>query len=106
LLALNRDGAGNPDNCAEDVPSAIDSGGHNLVAPADIGCSEFNQPSDRTAANPKIGKLAKNGGPTKTIALKKGSPAINKAGNDAPGKDQRGVKHFKRRDIGAFEFRP
>ena len=57
--------------------------------------------------NPKLGTLAANGGPTKTLALLKGSPAINAAG-PAPcdtAKDQRGVKRPQggKCDIGAFE---
>ena len=51
----------------------------------------------------KLGKLATNGGPTKTVALKKGSRAINHAGPDAPELDQRGVKRGKKPDIGAYE---
>ena len=54
--------------------------------------------------NPKLGKLARNGGPTKTVALKKGSPAIGEAKRStAPGKDQRGRKRDRRPDVGAFE---
>ena len=52
---------------------------------------------------PKLGSLKRNGGPTATIARKKGSPAIGNAGGDAPGKDQRGQKRDKNPDIGAFE---
>lgn len=58
-------------------------------------------------ADPKLGPLADNGGPTLTMALLPGSPAID-AGNTsvAPGTDQRG---FPRpaglaADIGAFEY--
>jgi hypothetical protein len=56
---------------------------------------------------PKIGALAKNGGPTQTIALKKHSPAIGNANrHTAPERDQRGKKRDRRPDIGAFERRP
>jgi hypothetical protein len=58
-------------------------------------------------ADPKLGPLADNGGPTLTMALLPGSPAID-AGNTslAPATDQRG---FPRpagvaTDIGAFEY--
>jgi hypothetical protein len=58
-------------------------------------------------ADPKLGPLANNGGPTLTMALLPGSPAID-AGNTslAPATDQRG---FPRpaglaADIGAFEY--
>ena len=60
-----------------------------------------------TFPDPKLGPLADNGGPTLTMALLPGSPAID-AGNTslAPTTDQRG---FPRpaglaADIGAFEY--
>jgi hypothetical protein len=57
--------------------------------------------------DPKIDSLANNGGPTKTMALKTGSPAID-AGDDsaAPDTDQRGVPRpiGSASDIGAFEL--
>jgi hypothetical protein len=50
-----------------------------------------------------IGPLAKNGGPTKTVKLKSGSPAIGFAGS-CPKRDQRGVKRPDEGcDSGAFE---
>jgi Right handed beta helix region len=61
--------------------------------------------ADTTAADPRLGPLADNGGPTQTVALLADSPAINK-GNDAlaPEKDQRGFGRNGFSDIGAFEF--
>jgi hypothetical protein len=60
-----------------------------------------------TGQDPKLDPsgLNNNGGPTDTIALLAGSPAIN-AGNDAvaPAKDQRGLARNGVSDIGAFEF--
>ena len=60
-----------------------------------------------TFTDPKLGPLTNNGGPTLTMALLPGSPAID-AGNTslAPATDQRG---FPRpaglaADIGAFEY--
>jgi predicted outer membrane repeat protein len=55
--------------------------------------------------NPGLGALATNGGPTPTIALLPGSPAIN-AGTSADGvtTDQRGLPRDGQPDIGAFEF--
>jgi len=56
--------------------------------------------------DPKIGKLANNGGPTKTHALLTGSPAIN-AGSDADclTTDQRGVARPRGAhcDMGSYE---
>ena len=66
--------------------------------------------SDRVDLLPseiKIGQLDDNGGPTKTIELRLGSVAVDKADSDAPNRDQRGVKRNDRGgpDIGAFELR-
>lgn len=71
-----------------------------------------------STADPKLGSLADNGGPTKTFALLDGSPAIDSGdttfGASAGDFDQRG-NGFDRRvkttagfaaiDIGAFEFK-
>ena len=77
------------------------SDGFNLDS--DGTCAE--QATDITAADPRIGPLANNGGPTQTVALLSDSPAIND-GNDAlaPETDQRGFGRSGVSDIGAFEF--
>ena len=55
-------------------------------------------------SDPRIGELADNGWPTKTIALRKRSPAIGHASmTTSPNRDQRGVRRDKRPDTGAFE---
>ncbi|HUI88698.1 MAG TPA: FG-GAP-like repeat-containing protein [Anaerolineales bacterium] len=59
------------------------------------------------SGDPELSALANNGGPTQTMALLAGSPAID-AGNDAscPSVDQRGVSRPQGAhcDIGAFEY--
>ena len=57
-----------------------------------------------TAADPLLGPLAGNGGPTPTMALLPGSPAIS-AGSSAAGltTDQRGFGRKDPPDLGAFE---
>ncbi len=54
--------------------------------------------------DPRLGPLVDNNGPTKTMALQPGSPAIN-GGNTAgcPSKDQRGATRSQC-DIGAYEY--
>ena len=84
-----------------DCSGTVTSGGHNLIGNVS-GCSGFTGPGDIVRPNPRIGALADNGGPTKTVALLRRSPAINRAGGDAPNRDQRGHKR-RNPDIGAFE---
>ena len=63
-----------------------------------------------SAADPKLNALASNGGPTQTLALQSGSPALD-AGNDAAASslatDQRGAGFLRivgaHVDIGAYE---
>jgi len=84
LLALNKLGktlapdALGPD-CHAEVAGGIVSQGHNLLVRG-AGCAGFGKPGDRIGVAAKIGPLRGNGGPTKTIALLKHSPAINHAG--------------------------
>jgi CSLREA domain-containing protein len=105
LLALNRliSENGTPSDCDDGGTTGIDSGGHNLRSDASGQCA-FEGSGDLFRSNPRIGQLAENGGPTKTIALGRRSPAINRAGGDAPSTDQRGVGR-QNPDIGAFERR-
>jgi hypothetical protein len=58
-------------------------------------------------ANPKLGPLGNYGGPTLTIALLPGSPAIDAGDNaSAPPTDQRGIPRpvGSVADVGAYEF--
>ena len=81
------------------------SRGHNLAS--DSSCP-FRLPSDLPRTNPLLGPLANNGGPTNTLALLPGSPAINAGGSaGCPATDQRGVPRPPGHcDIGAFQFVP
>jgi hypothetical protein len=101
LVALNS--APFAPDCFADPLDPFDSGGHNLIGD-DSDCPGFDATGDFVNSNPKLGRLKNNGGPTQTVALKKGSPAINKADKQsAPNKDQRGKKRGKKPDIGAYE---
>ena len=55
-----------------------------------------------TTSDPKLGSLGSYGGPTQTIPLLDGSPAINAANVELP-TDQRGFGINGKPDIGAFE---
>ncbi len=107
--------AGLARNCAQAYPAEdwydIDSAGHNLDSGATCG---LDRGTDKSKVDPKLAALASNGGPTQTMALKLGSPAIDKASSlVCPVRDQRGVARVDgngdgavRCDIGAFEFKP
>ncbi len=99
LLAGNRAGS-----ARDDCRGSFDSDGGNLLGETD-DCSGFELGfGDFLSTYPKLGKLKDNGGPTRTVALRKGSPAIGKAiKQDAPKRDQRGRKRDSKPDIGAFE---
>ncbi|MCC7163444.1 MAG: hypothetical protein IT331_13195 [Anaerolineae bacterium] len=99
---------GQPNNCGGKDAGSFNSSGGNLSS--DHSCDTwFIQPGDQKGVNPLIGKLAKNGGPTKTRALLAGSPAIRAAVDckDLFGvtatDDQRQYKRTAPCDIGAFE---
>jgi CSLREA domain-containing protein len=110
VVADNTDtapGAGT-DNCDGSATSL----GTNLE---DLDTCGFDQPKDRTDTDPNLGALANNGGPTDTMALPAGSPAIDVATNtDCPSTDQRGearpadgdANGTPTCDIGAFEREP
>jgi CSLREA domain-containing protein len=103
IIAKNN---GSPD-CFRITP--ITSLGHNIDGGA--GCG-FTNASDKANTDPRLGPLTNNGGPTQTMALLSGSPAID-AGDpaDCPATDQRGVTRPQDGDgsppatcdIGAFE---
>jgi hypothetical protein len=100
-------------NSGGDCEGSISSKGHNLSSDSTCG---FNGPGDMNNTNPMLGPLANNGGPTQTMALLSGSPAID-AGNpsgcaDGQGHllktDQRGEPRPDKEDtngcdIGAYE---
>jgi uncharacterized repeat protein (TIGR01451 family) len=93
-------------NCAG--PGSITSLGNNLE---DANDCHLSGPNDQINTNPGLDPngLQNNGGPTQTIALLPGSPAIDHASTTTfPPTDQRGVPRPQGAapDIGAFEFIP
>jgi len=80
----------------------ITSLGHNLDNAHTCGLAASG---DLTDTDPLLGPLAGNGGPTQTLALLPGSPAIDHGdSNGCPATDQRGFLRLGACDIGAFEF--
>jgi gliding motility-associated-like protein len=69
------------------------------------GDADRSLPTSIRTVNPLLLPLADNGGPTRTMALQKGSPAIDAGSNCTP-TDQRGQKRVGKCDIGAFEYIP
>jgi CSLREA domain-containing protein len=97
--------AGTAAPAAENCNGAgVKSAGHNLDST--IQCN-FGAVGDKQNAEPLLGPLGDNGGPTATQALDPASPAID-AGTDCPPTDQRGVARPQGAgcDIGAFELVP
>jgi uncharacterized repeat protein (TIGR01451 family)/CSLREA domain-containing protein len=101
-IVSNPQGGG--DNCDSSggLPA---SQGNNIEDDAGQSC-QFTDPNDQSGVDPKLGPLADNGGPTQTMALQSGSPAIDR-GATVPSvtTDQRGVSRPQgpAYDIGAFE---
>jgi hypothetical protein len=80
--------------------------GYNLCSDDTAGLSA---PGSLNHTDPKLDPLADNGGPTPTLALLWGSPAIDAGSDvDCPLVDQRGRARpaLAHCDIGAFEFVP
>jgi hypothetical protein len=92
-----------------DLNGTFVSNGFNLIGDSTLARISPAQISDQEGSasspiNPLLGPLANNGGPTQTMALLANSPAVNKAGTDAPERDQRGLLRPDAPDIGAFEL--
>lgn len=93
-------------NCYNNGGTFVDKG-HNLDSGNTCGFSAAN--GDLINTDPLLGPLQNNGGYTDTLALFKGSPAINHGTNvGCPQKDQRGKTRITSTDptcdIGAYEY--
>jgi hypothetical protein len=100
--------AGNAAADGPDAAGSFTSPGHNLIGQVDGSSGWADTDLTGTAAaplDPLLGPLQSNGGPTRTLALSPGSPAID-AGDPAlaPAVDQRGVARAGNTSIGAFEY--
>jgi hypothetical protein len=84
-----------------------ETAGYNLASDRSCGLS---RPTDLTSADPELGPLGGNSGPTQSVALLPGSPAIDAGGlpstSGCPLTDQRGKSRpwGPACDIGAFEL--
>jgi hypothetical protein len=99
------------------VDGAVTSNGHNLLGVA-TEATGFSGTGDLTGANPMLAALSDNGGPTQTMALTVGSPAIDAGVAAGASFDQRGrprtfddpgivnAATSDGTDIGAFELQP
>jgi hypothetical protein len=100
---------------APDVYGPFISAGFNLIGNTNSGTG-FVDPTDQLNVAARVGPLGDYGGPTPTIALRSGSPAIDKGNSFGLTTDQRG---FARTlddpsapnadggtDVGAFEVDP
>jgi len=94
------------DNRGDDLDTATSavfvSGGWNIIQRDDANVFPAAS-SDLVGANPRLGGLTNNGGPTMTHAVNCGSPAIDAADPVLMMADQRGRPVAGRRDIGAYE---
>jgi hypothetical protein len=95
-------------NAGGNCRGALTSDGYNLSS--DGTCS-FTGPGDANNTDPRLGPLRDNGGPTQTMALLRGSPAVD-AGNPAGctdghghllATDQRGAPRPDRGDTGGCD---
>jgi hypothetical protein len=99
------------------VDGAVTSSGHNLLT-STTNATGFTGTGDITGVNPMLAPLADNGGPTQTMALLAGSPAIDAGVAAGAMFDQRGKPRTvddpsvtdaptsDETDIGAFERIP
>jgi predicted outer membrane repeat protein len=93
----------NPWGVWKNCNSVLNDGGNNLFFPENSDGRCVATPDNSLFVNPLLSPLADNGGPTQTMALQVGSPAIN-AGNGCPEFDQRGSRRTGPCDIGAYEY--
>jgi hypothetical protein len=103
ILAGNTDGYGRPD----DLYGSLASSGYNLIGDGSWGdgfAATDLVGTDDAPIDPRLGPLQNNGGPTQTMALLSGSPALNAGDPSQLGtKDQRGVVRAGGVNIGAYQ---
>jgi hypothetical protein len=95
-------GAAGLENCSG---AGVQSAGHNIDS---LDQCNFHAAGDKVNTDPLLALPADNGGPTATMAIGSGSPALDAGDAACPPTDQRGVARPQGTacDIGAFEFVP
>ena len=110
IVAGNKatDAHGGPDLWANTERSEITSAGYNLIGSNPDGAIITSNSQDIINKDPKLSPPGDYGGPTPTMALLPGSPAIHMGseGVDLPVTDQRGFPLDITPDIGAFQVQP
>ena len=106
ILSDSADRSDRPQDTSSDTTSSVTkiliSASHCIVGPDNGKCLEASD--SVIVADPRLGPLADNGGPTKTHALLPGSAAID-GGNPSDLKvDQRGQPRDEKPDLGALEL--
>jgi chitodextrinase len=105
-MSIVANGQGGGPNCGGGQP--VVDGGYNLDTATSCGFSTANHSLSSTS--PQLGPLATNGGPTQTMALPSGSPAVDAIPASTAGctgsTDQRGTTRPQGSgcDIGAYEL--
>ena len=90
IVALNTDGTGAGATADDIAGHAVSSSAYSLVGADETGSLTNGTDGNQVGVtNPGLGTLASNGGPTETIALLAGSPAID-AGSNALAVDRQG----------------
>lgn len=95
IIASNTAANGLGDTTGAPVPGPnvdgnVTSNGHNLLGTS-TEATGFTGSGDQTNANPNLAALTNNGGPTETMALNPGSPAIDAGVAAGATTDQRGL---------------
>ena len=91
-----------------DVFGTVTSGGSNIVGDPNGAAYGFTAAHDQVYVNPKLDPngLTSNNGPTPTVAVLAGSPAIGADFNNATATDQRGFyRTGAQHTIGAYEYK-
>ncbi|MBX3055949.1 MAG: IPT/TIG domain-containing protein [Anaerolineae bacterium] len=102
---ISQNTGGNVWQIQQNCTNELNNGGHNIQFPQRVtgNGNDYECFAGQTAVNPLLGSLGNYGGPTQTIPLLAGSPAINAATN-CPTTDQRGFARNGACDIGAYEY--